>query len=175
MRSNEVGHIARFFYFGALKMRQGEIARIIDAVSAIAIPLLSDEGMELVDIQYRQEQAGWVLRLLIDKEQGVMLDDCVNISRELSDLLEINDPIPHAYHLEISSPGLDRPLKRERDFMRFKGSKVKIKTAVPIGGRRHFVGMLSDFVDGTVYVTVDDEQYAIALADVASANIEWKP
>jgi len=151
-----------------------EVKRIIAEVTAIAEPLLDAEGMELVDIEYRKEQVGWVLRLFIDKEQGITLDDCTGISRELGNLMDVKDPVPHSYHLEISSPGLNRPLKKEKDLLRFRGKKVRIKTAHPIGDRKNFVGILSDYKDGTIYVRIDQELFAIPYKEVARANLEWE-
>lgn len=151
-----------------------EVKRIIEKVTAIAEPLLDAEGMELVDIEYRKEQMGWVLRLFIDKEQGITLDDCATISRELGNLLDVKDPVPHSYHLEISSPGLNRPLKKEKDFLRFKGKKVRIKTARPIGNRKNFIGILSDYKDGAIYVSIDQGSFAIPYEEVVRANLEWE-
>lgn len=151
-----------------------EVKRVIEKVTAIAEPLLDAEGMELVDIEYRKEQMGWVLRLFIDKEQGITLDECTTISRELGNLLDVKDPVAHSYHLEISSPGLNRPLKKEKDFLRFKGKKVRIKTAHPIGDRKNFVGILSDYKDGTIYVSIDQELFAIPYKEVVRANLEWE-
>lgn len=151
-----------------------EIERVIQSVTALVIPLLDEEGMELVDIGYRKEAVGWVLRLFIDKEPGITLDDCANISRELGNLLDVKDVIAHPYHLEISSPGFNRPLKKEKDFCRFKGKKVRIKTAHPIGNRRNFVGILSDYRDGTIYVTIGQELFAIPYKELVKANLEGK-
>lgn len=151
-----------------------ELKRVIEKVTAIAEPLLDAEGMELVDIEYRREQMGWVLRLFIDKEQGITLDDCTNINRELGNLLDVKDPVPHSYHLEISSPGLNRPLKKEKDFLQFKGKKVRIKTAHPIGNRKNFVGILSDYKAGTIYVSTDQGSFVIPYEEVVKANLEWE-
>lgn len=151
-----------------------EIKKVMEGVTAIAVPLLDAEGMELVDIEYRKEQVGWVLRLFIDRAAGVTLEDCANISRELGNLLDVKDPIPHPYHLEVSSPGLNRPLKEEKDFLRFKGKKVRIKTAHPIGDRKNFVGILSDYKDGIIYVTIEQESLAIPREELVKANLEWE-
>lgn len=155
-------------------VEKDEIKRVIEGVTAIALPFLEGEGLELVDIEYRKEQTGWVLRLFIDREQGVSLDDCANISQELGTLLDVKDLIPHPYHLEISSPGLNRPLRKEKDFLRFRGKKVKIKTAHPIGNRKNFVGILSDYKDGIIYVTIDQESFAIPQKELVRANLEWE-
>lgn len=153
---------------------QEEISRVIEAVTSITEPLLSEHELELVDVEYRKEQSGWVLRLFIDKKEGINLDFCASISRELSDLLDVNDPIHHAYNLEVSSPGLNRALKKEKDFERFKGRKIRIKARQPIGNRRNFVGILSDFKDGVIYMMDDDEMFTFPLKDIQSANLEWE-
>jgi ribosome maturation factor RimP len=103
-------------------------------VEALAIPVLEEIGLELVEVQFRREQSGWVLRLVIDKQEGVSLDDCAAVSREIGQLLDIEDFIDQAYNLEVSSPGLNRPLKSMADFQRFIGRKAKIKTIEPISG-----------------------------------------
>lgn len=153
---------------------QQETERVKETVTALAVPLLENQGMELVDIEYRQERAGWILRLFIDKEEGITLDDCGNVSRELSDLLEIKDPIPHPYHLEISSPGLNRPLKKEKDFQKFKGKKIKIKTVRPVGDRKTFLGILSEYKDNTIYLIQDNQTISIPYEEVTAANLQWE-
>ncbi len=94
---------------------------MIDRVKATANSILSSEDMELVDVEYRREPGGWVLRLMIDKIGGVTLDDCTRVSQEMGRSLDVEDLISNPYHLEVSSPGLDRPLKNEQDFMKFSG------------------------------------------------------
>jgi hypothetical protein len=92
--------------------------------------------MELVDIEYRREPVGWVLRLTIDKGGGVTLDDCTRVSQEIGRSLDVEDVIPNPYHLEVSSPGLDRPLKNERDFIRFSDRRIRVKTMDPMENKR---------------------------------------
>ena len=111
-------------------------------VEEIAHPVLEERGLDLVEVQFRREQRGWVLRLIIDKEDGVTLDDCTVVSRELSQLLDIEDFIDQAYNLEVSSPGLDRPLKSMADFQRFIGRRAKIKTVEPIAEEHVFIGKI---------------------------------
>lgn len=92
-------------------------------------PVVEELGLELVEVQYRSENAGWVLRLIIYRSGGVKLEDCARISRQVSYLLDVEDVIPHKYYLEVSSPGLDRPLRTIRDFERNIGAKVKLKVS----------------------------------------------
>src|ERR1700737_3874509 len=108
---------------------------VIETVREILNLLLLEEGLELVDLEYRREGRGRVLRIYIDKEGGVTVDDCAKVSRELGILLDVHDAIPGSYNLEGSSPGLTRTLKKTRDFERFKGKKVRIKTKMDIGDR----------------------------------------
>ena len=146
--------------------------RVIDSVREILDPLLLQEGLELVDIEYRREGRGWVLRIYIDKEGGVSVEDCARISRELGNLLDLNDIIPGTYNLEISSPGLTRALKKVRDFESFKGKLVKIKTMTDIQGRRVFIGRLIDFVGNVASVEMDGHVYFIPYDEIARANLE---
>jgi ribosome maturation factor RimP len=146
--------------------------KVIDSVREILGPLLLEEGFELVDIEYRREGRGRVLRIYMDKEGGITVDDCVKISRELGVLLDVHDIIPASYNLEVSSPGLTRVLKKPRDFERFKGKKVKIKTRIDIQERRVFIGRLLDFVDGVASVEVDRHTYFIPYDEIERANLE---
>ncbi len=137
----------------------------------MANSLLLAEGMNLVDITYRHERGRWILALFIDKEGGVAIEDCVAISREFGDLLDIKDIIPGPYSLEVSSPGLDRPLKRIEDFNRFKEQKVRIKTGPLVEGRRHFKGILLGYQDGIVRVEVEDTVYDIPYGSIEKARL----
>ncbi len=146
--------------------------KVIDSVREILDSLLLGYGFELVDIEYRREGRGWVLRIYIDKDGGVSVEDCARISRELGTLLDLNDIIPGTYNLEISSPGLTRTLKKVRDFERFKGKLVKIKTMKDIQGRRVFIGRLIDFVGNVAYVEMDGHVYFIPYDEIERANLE---
>jgi len=146
--------------------------KVNDSVREILDPLLFQEGLELVDIEYRREGRGWVLRIYIDKDGGVSVEDCARISRELGTLLDLNDIIPGTYNLEISSPGLTRALKKVRDFERFKGKLVKIKTMKDIQGRRVFIGRLIDFVGNVASVEMDGHVYFIPYDEIERANLE---
>src|SRR5437867_6872788 len=109
----------------------------------LAEPLVLGAGLELIDVEYRPEGGRLVLRLLIDRpEGGVTLDDLARVSRELGDVLDAHDPVPGSYHLECSSPGVNRPLVREAHFRRALGQRIRVRTRAPIGDRRHFRGML---------------------------------
>jgi ribosome maturation factor RimP len=111
-------------------------------VRSLAERVVARDGYDLVDIEFRREPAGWTLTLFIDKQGGVNLDDCQRVSQVVGTVLDVEDPIPHRYNLQVSSPGLDRPLKRDDDFIAARGRLVRIVTCEPISGQRNFFGRL---------------------------------
>ena len=142
-------------------------------VETILEPLLDAEGFSLVDVEYKRERGGWVLRVFIDKEGGVTLDDCARVSREFGQLLDVEDIIPTSYQLEVSSPGLDRPLKKEEDFVKYSGRKVRIKTKEQVSGRRNFKGALLGCSEGKVMVKVEGSGvFTIPFSAILKANLE---
>jgi ribosome maturation factor RimP len=149
-------------------------------VSGVAQPILQSMGLELVDIEFGRVGQDAVLRLFIDKEGGVMLDDCAAFSRELSLILDVEDVIACNYSLEVSSPGLDRPLKKKADYDRFVGRLIKVRTYQPFlddqgNKRKTFLGKLEGLVDGVVKMTLVEGQTAsIPLERVAKANLEFE-
>ena len=144
----------------------------MDRVRTIAEPLISDEGMELVDVEYRRESKGWVLRLYLDKEGGVTLDDCTRISREVGRGLDVEDFMQAPYTLEVSSPGLTRPLKSEKDFMKYRHSLIKVKTLDPVDNRRQFKGRLLGVSESRIELEVEGKIFQIPFSNVAKANLE---
>ncbi|MGH9868377.1 MAG: ribosome maturation factor RimP [Candidatus Polarisedimenticolia bacterium] len=108
----------------------------------LAEELASRSGYELVDLEYKREPTGWMVRLFIDRQGGVTLEDCQRVSQEFGTTLEVEDPIPHPFHLEVSSPGLDRPLRKQADYLAAVGRKVRLQLRQPLNGRRHFAGRL---------------------------------
>jgi ribosome maturation factor RimP len=146
---------------------------IIDRVRAVANPILSSEAMELVEIQYRREAKGWVLRLYINGEGGVTLDDCTRVSNEVGRSLDVEDFIPTPYTLEVSSPGLTRPLKEEKDFIRYCNRLIKVKTFNPIENRRQFKGRLLGISENKLEIESDGGILQIPLSSVARANLEF--
>lgn len=145
---------------------------IIDRVRAIADSILISEGMDLVEVEFRREAGGWVLRLTLDKSGGVTLDDCTRMSREIGRSLDVEDFIENPYHLEVSSPGLDRSLKNERDFIRFSERRIKVKTMEPIGKQKSFKGKLLKCVEGRIEMETDGGIVEIPLPNIARANLE---
>jgi len=145
---------------------------IIDRVESLADPILRDEGMELVETEYRREARGWVLRLYIDKERGVTLDDCARLSQEIGRVLDIEDVISVPYILEVSSPGLRRPLRKVKDFIKYRDRTIRVKTVTPVGNRRQFKGKLLDMAGDSIEIDMEGEVFRIPLSNVAKANLE---
>ena len=145
--------------------------RVEDRVMKLAEPIAAEWGLELVDIQYRKEGPHWYLRVFIDKEGGVGLEDCQRVSEGLGGILDRSDPIPHNYILEVSSPGLERPLKKKKDFIRFQGHEIKVRTYAPIDGRRNFRGQLQGVMDEFVVMEVDKKSYSIPMEKIAKAQL----
>jgi ribosome maturation factor RimP len=145
---------------------------ILDRVRAMVDPILLNEGMELIDIEYRRESKGWILRLYLDKEGGVTLDDCTRVSQEVERSLDVEDFIQTPYTLEVSSPGLTRPLKTEKDFMKYCHRLIKVKTVDPIENRRQFKGRLLGVSENRIEIEVDGGVFQIPLSNVAKANLE---
>ncbi len=152
-----------------------EMTDILEKVRRIAREVLGYAGMELVHVEINREPRGLILRLYIDKVGGVTLDDCARISRQLSAQLDVEDPIEDRYTLEVSSPGLDRPLVADHDFSRFAGRQIRLSTHVPLQGRRHFQGRLDGIVEGSVRMTLEDgRQVAIPRDQVSKARLEME-
>jgi ribosome maturation factor RimP len=140
-------------------------------IRRIAEPLCEAEGIELVHAEYQREAGGRVLRLYIDKPGGVMLDDCVHISRQLGDLLDVSFENMEPYNLEVSSPGPDRPLGKKSDFERFQGNLVKIRTIRQIEGRKNFRGILSGTAGDRVSLLIDDKTVSIPFQEITRARL----
>lgn len=149
--------------------RQGKIR-------VLAEDLLANLGYELVDLEFSQNDEGSLLRLFVDKEGGVTLDDCTHVSRMFGALLDVEDPISGRYNLEISSPGLNRPLRRFRDFSARIGETVKVTLVRPLDGRRRFKGVLKEVSEEplTVTIEVDDEDYIVPLDESSKCNLVYK-
>lgn len=159
------------------------MSQLLEQIEELTLPILEDLGAELVDLEYQRESHGWVLRFFLDKEGGINLDECAEASREIAALLDVEDIIDTAYQLEVSSPGLDRPLKKLTDFQRFAGQKAKIKTIVSCdpderGHRRKtFVGELQGVEDEKILLLQTDKkggQVAFNLDQIEKANLEFE-
>lgn len=148
---------------------------ITDLVKELASPILENLQLELVDIEYVKEGKNWYLRLFIDSEDGVDIEECGMVSERLSEKLDEIDPIPHNYFLEVSSPGAERPLKTKADFEKAVGKNVALKTYEPINGEKHFEGALTDF-DGEIAtleirVKTKTKQVEIPWGKIAKARL----
>ncbi len=171
--AEKAGCLPAFFLKGVLqKLKEMTSKEIVDRVDTIVNPILSDEGMELVEIEYRRESIGWVLRLYIDKAGGITLDDCTRISHEVGRSLDVEDFIAIPYTLEVSSPGLNRPLKKEKDFIKYRNQNVKVKTFDPVENRRQFKGKLLGLSENRIEIEADGGVFQIPLTNVAKANLE---
>jgi ribosome maturation factor RimP len=153
-------------------------------------PYVIDAGFDLVEVQSGREPTGWVVRLFIDSAHEGQVEqrqagpgpapvshaDCERVSRDISAALDVADLIAHAYQLEVSSPGLDRPLRRERDFARFAGQSARIKLADGVEGRRNFSGTIRGAHDGVVEIECDGRSYQLPVEQVAKANLipDWE-
>ncbi|UCG05704.1 MAG: ribosome maturation factor RimP [Desulfobacterales bacterium] len=144
---------------------------IIAEATALASPLCESEGLELVHLEYQRESAGWIMRLYIDKPAGVTLDDCVNVSRQMNDLLDVHFDQIGPYNLEVTSPGPDRPLAKAQDFEKFKGNLAKIKTVRPFDGQKNFKGELMGISQEQVKLKIGEQIITIALADISKARL----
>jgi len=143
-------------------------------VSELIDPILSEMRFELIDVEYLSDRGRWVLRVYIDKEGGVTLDDCAKVSGELGDLIDIKNIIEHDYVLEVSSPGLNRPLKKEADFIRAIGKKIKVRTRAPVDGRRNFSGVLRDFKEQKLALDSEGGLVSLAWSGIEKANLVYE-
>lgn len=152
-----------------------ETKRIVDKVSQLVEPVVQEFGMEVVDVEFRAERGRWILRVFIDKEGGITVDDCASVSRELGDLIEAEDLIDYPYVLEISSPGLNRPLRKESDFIRSIGKMVKLKMSRPINRRRNFTGRLANVREGVIGLLVDENNLVeLPLKEIDKARVKYE-
>jgi ribosome maturation factor RimP len=148
---------------------------VAERVWQIAEPLVTHEGLEIVDVEYRRESNGLVLRLYLDRAGGggaVSLDDLTQISRQLGDVLDVHDAVPGSYHLEVSSPGINRRLRRPEHFRRYLGQKVRVRTIGAVAGRRSFVGVLQAVDAQAIVIREADAEHAVRFAEIAQANYE---
>lgn len=140
---------------------------IVAKVEELVTPIIDENSFELVDVEYVKEGANWYLRVYADKEGGININDCVLISRALEEKLDAEDFIEDAYILEVSSPGLGRPLKKEKDFKRSLGESVEVKLYKAIDKEKEFEGILKDYTEDTVTIEVDDSDRIINRKEIA--------
>jgi ribosome maturation factor RimP len=144
-------------------------------VRRLAEPVVESEAMELIYVECLRMKSRWLVRLYLDKEGGVTIDDCSNVSNQLGDILDVHNIPPGPYTLEVSSPGLDRPMEREKDFIRFKGQPVVVRCTEKVEGIKNFRGALVDFIndDGkrSIIVAVSGKDYRIPMERVAKVHL----
>ncbi|MBW1989028.1 MAG: ribosome maturation factor RimP [Deltaproteobacteria bacterium] len=145
--------------------------RIVRQATRLLSPVLAAEGLELLLVEYKREPGGRVLRLYVDREGGVSIDDCATASRLAGDLLAVQLEAEGPYRLEVTSPGADRPLTATRHFNRFLGERAKIKTKTPLEGRKKFTGVIEGADENFVTLLVDGERWAIPRDAVVSARL----
>lgn len=146
---------------------------LLEQIEKLTAPVLQEHGAELVDLQFIHEHGQWVLRYFVDKEKGVTLDDCAAISEHVGRILDASDIIPQAYALEVSSPGINRPLRKESDYRRYIGERVDMTLYAPLNGRRHFKGVIQSVEPGIVGILDTAQQrFSLPIADVAKAKLD---
>lgn len=140
-------------------------------VQAVVTPIVTSLGYELVGVEYLIQGHGALLRVYIDSEDGITVDDCSRVSHQLSGVLDVEDIIRGHYQLEVSSPGLDRPLFTEEHFVRFTGHQVKLKLSMPLDGRRKFRGVMRGIEEGKLQLEIDGEMLSVPLNSIDKANL----
>ena len=146
-------------------------SKIKSIVEEFATPYLTENGFQLVDVEYVKEGSNWFLRIYVDKDGGIDIDDCGRISEFMSAKLDELDPISEAYFLEVSSPGAERPLKKADDVAKAVGKHVFVTTYEPIDGSKEFEGKLESFDGTTLTIAIGRKQHAIPYSKVASARL----
>lgn len=162
----ELGRLSPFFF------ENMDAQDILKRVEEVVSPVLDNLGYELVERELLHDAGRLVLRLYIDHGNGVTIDDCERASRSIEDLLEVEEVVPAAYCLEVSSPGLNRPLRKKQDFERFKGNKIKLKTSEPIDGRGNFKGLLQGVDGDDILILIDGVQFRVPISLLLRARID---
>lgn len=145
--------------------------KITEQVWALAQPIVEQQGCSLWDVEYVREGGQWFLRLYLDKDDGVNIDDCEAVSRALDPLLDEADPIPESYCFEVSSAGLERQLKRPSDFERFMGAPILMRLYRPVGGRKELTGTLGGYADGCISINCADGTHTLKQSEVALVRL----
>lgn len=147
------------------------MSKLTDKIAEIARPVVEEEGCSLWDVEYVREAGTWYLRVFIDRDGGVSIDDCERVSRRLDPILDEEDPIPDSYVFEVGSAGADRELKRPGDFEQFMGSEVEVKLYRPVDGSKHYTGTLSGYEDGAVSLTQGGKTLRFPKEQVAQVRL----
>jgi ribosome maturation factor RimP len=172
-----VGSVCAHFFLFLEQMSAIGTESIAEQARRILDPIVTREGFELVEVEWGREGPAWVLRLFVDRPGGVTIENCQELSRTVDTVLDVEDFIEPAYNLEVSSPGVDRPLRKPADFERFAGQRAHVKTFAPIdtpqGPRKNWSGTLRGFRDGAVEIEVDGDVHRIPHASIAKAHLEY--
>ncbi len=152
-----------YLWCGRMPRESAELRELIE-------PAVTALGFDLVGVEFIHGKSG-LLRIYIDHEDGISVDDCQSVSYQVSGVLDVEDPIRGRYSLEVSSPGLDRPLFRTRDFERFAGHEISLRLSVPVEGRRKFKGILLGMREGQVVLKMDDEELIVSLDEIDQARL----
>lgn len=147
------------------------MSKLTDKIAQIARPVVEDEGCSLWDVEYVREAGTWYLRIFIDREDGVSIEDCERISRRLDPILDEEDPIPDSYVFEVGSAGADRELKRPGDFKQFMGSAVEVRLYRPVDGGKRFTGTLANYQDGAVSITQGERTLRFEKDQIAQVRL----
>ena len=147
------------------------MSRLTEKISALARPIIEEEGCSLWDVEYVREAGTWYLRVFIDKADGVSIDDCERVSRRLDPVLDAEDPIAESYVFEVGSAGADRELKRPQDFAQFMGSEVEVRLYRPMDGSKRFVGTLAAYGDGAVTLVQNGQQLRFEKDQIAQVRL----
>jgi len=145
---------------------------LLAKLERICTPVLDQMGYRLIEWEYVQDSGRWVVRLYIDAPGGVNVDDCAQASRALGDVIDVEMEIPHSYTLEVSSPGIYRPLRRIEDFAKYRGATIKLKTKAPIDGRGNYRGVIEEVNNNAVAMVVDGMRYTIPFEAIAKARLD---
>lgn len=154
-----------------LRQARANEQKVVKQIWSLAGPLCESEGLELIQVEYQRESAGRILRLYVDKPDGIKLDDCVGVSRQMSDILDVNLEGVGPYSLEVTSPGPERPLAKKEDFDKFKGKRAKIKIYQTLNGRKNFTGVLLGISGDEVSLQIDGQIITFAYADISKARL----
>jgi ribosome maturation factor RimP len=176
----EVGLMTHFFFVigqGARERRRlaqllrKEEDELVSEIWNLLEPVIAAQGMEILEVEYRRESAGWVLRIFLDSERGISVEDCAAVSRVVGDLLDVTDLIPNAYNLEVSSPGIDRPLRRLDHFQKYIGYIIEVRTISPIQNRRNFKGELKEASSECVVIECEAGNYSISMSLIERSRL----
>ncbi len=145
----------------------------VGIVTDLVQPIVDELGLQLWDVRFEKEGSIWYLRVFLDKEEGVNIDDCENVSRKLSPILDEVDPIPQSYTLEVSSPGIGRDLRRPQHFEAFMGADIHVRLIRPVEGERDFIGRLTGFGDGKITLLLDEDlEMTVGMDETAFVRLQ---